>query len=116
MSKIGASEDAIASLRANGNDDMGRASRSSNSTNPAGFSTLSGQQPDGNLDQTLNRGTKESWIYRQGRIPKGIAFQEVRFQFLSKEGYGSGVLQKDSDAMQTLGLAAEIARRDKKLN
>ncbi len=116
MSKIGASEDAIASLRANGNDDMGRAARSSNSTNPAGLSTLSGQQPDENLDQTLNRGTKESWIYRQGRIPKGIAFQEVRFQFLSKEGYGSGVLQKDSDAMQTLGLAAETARRDKKLN
>jgi len=116
MSKIGASEDAIGSLRANGNDDMGRAARSSNSTNPAGLSTLSGQQPDANLDQTLTRGTKESWIYRQGRIPQGIAFQEVRFQFLSKEGYGSGVLQKDSDAMQTLGLAAEIARRDKKLN
>src|SRR5258708_4960209 len=116
LSRIGASEDPIASLRANGNDDMGRAARSSNSTNPAGLSTLSGQQPDENLDRTLSRGTKESWIYRQGRIPKGIAFQEVRFQFLSKEGYGSGVLQRDSDAMQTLGLAAEIARRDKKLN
>jgi GWxTD domain-containing protein len=99
MAKIGASEDAIGSLRANGNDDMGRAARSSNSANPAGLSTLSGQQPDGNLDQALNRGTKESWIYRQGRIPNGIAFQEVRFQFLSKEGYGSGVLQKDPDAM-----------------
>jgi GWxTD domain-containing protein len=116
MSRIGASEDAIGSLRANGNDDMGRAARSSNSTNPAGLSTLSGQQPDANLDQTLNRGTKESWIYRQGRLPSGIAFQEVRFQFMSKEGYGSGVLQKDPDAMQTLGLAADIARRDKKLN
>jgi hypothetical protein len=116
MSKIGASEDAIASLRANGNDDMGRAARSSNSTNPAGFSTLSGQQPDENLDQTLNRGTKESWVYRQGRIPKGIAFQEVSFQFLTKQGYGTAVLQKDSEPMQTLGLSAEIARRDKKLN
>jgi GWxTD domain-containing protein len=116
MSKIGASEDAIASLRANGNDDMGRAARSSNSTNPAGISTLSGQQPDDNLDQTLNRGTKESWVYRQGRIPQGIAYQEVRFQFLSKEGYGSAVLQKDSEPMQTLGLAADFARRDKKLN
>jgi GWxTD domain-containing protein len=116
MSKIGSSEDAIANLRANGNDDMGRGARSSISTNPDGFKTLTGQQPEEDLDHTLNRGTKESWIYRQDRIPKGIAFQEVRFQFLSKEGYGSAVLQKDSEPMQTLGLAAEIARRDKKLN
>jgi len=116
MSKIGASEDALSTLRANGNDDMGRAARSSNSTNPSGLSTLSGQRPDDNLDQTLNRGTKESWVYRQGRIPQGIGYQEVRFQFLTKEGYGSAVLQKDSEAMQTLGLAADLARRDKKLN
>ena len=88
----------------------------SNSTNPAGLSTLSGQRPDDNLDQTLNRGTKESWIYRQGRIPQGVGYQEVRFQFLTKEGYGSAVLQKDSEPMQTLGIAADIARRDRKLN
>jgi GWxTD domain-containing protein len=116
MSKIGASEDAISTLRANGNDDMGRAARSSNSSNPSGLSTISGQRPDDSLDQTLNRGTKESWVYRQGRIPQGVGYQEVRFQFLSKEGYGSAVLQKDSEPMQTLGLAADMARRDKKLN
>ena len=69
-----------------------------------------------NLEQDYNRGNRESWIYKRDRLPKGIAFQEVRVDFVTKQGYGAGVLQKDPQPMQTLGLAAEAARRDKKLN
>ncbi len=116
MSNIGTGEDATAALRARGNDDMGRAAHSSNSTSTAGIATLSGQQTEDNLDQPYNRGTRESWIYRQERLPKGIAFHEVPFNFTTKQGYGTGVLQKDSEPMQTLSMAVEIARRDKKLN
>ena len=36
--------------------------------------------------------------------------------FLTKTGYGTGILQKDPQPVQTLGFAADAARRDKKLN
>ncbi|HSY52107.1 MAG TPA: GWxTD domain-containing protein [Thermoanaerobaculia bacterium] len=116
MSNLGTNDDAMASMRANGNDDINRASHSSNSTSPTGIAALTGVQPEDNLDQAYTRGTAESWVYRQDRIPKGVAFQEVHFQFQSKKGYGTGVLQKDPQPMQMLGMAVDIARRDKKLN
>jgi GWxTD domain-containing protein len=61
-------------------------------------------------------GQRESWYYRKGRIPVGVPFPEVRFDFVTKEGYGSNVLQKDAEPMQTFGRATDTARRDKKLN
>jgi GWxTD domain-containing protein len=115
-SNLSTSDDAMASLRKNGNSDISNGIRSSNSTSTAGFAAMTGQQPEDNLDQAYNRGTRESWVYRQDRIPKGIAFQEVHFQFQTKQGYGTGVLQKDAEPMQTLGLAVDVARRDKQLN
>jgi GWxTD domain-containing protein len=116
MSNLSTNDDPMASLRVNGNEDVKGAAHSSNSTNPTGISAMTGQQPEDNLDQPYTRGRAESWIYRQDRIPKGIAFQEVHFQFLSKKGYGTGVLQKDPQPMQMLSMAVDIARRDKKLN
>jgi len=116
MGNLNTSDDAMASMRVNGNDDINKAMHSSNSTSTSGMASISGQQPEDNLDQAYTRGTREAWIYRQDRIPKGIAFQEVHFQFQSKKGYGTGVLQKDPQPMQTLGFAVDIARRDKKLN
>ncbi len=112
---LSTSDDALASIRANGNDDINKAVHSSNSTSNAAFASMSGQRPEDNLDQAYTRGTRESWVYRQDRIPKGIRYQEVRFNFLTKSGYGSGVLQKDSEPMTTLGQAAEIARAEKRL-
>jgi GWxTD domain-containing protein len=116
MGNLSTSDDAMASIRVNGNDDINRAAHSSNSTSTSGMAAMSGQQPEDNLDQAYTRGTRESWIYRQDRIPKGIAFQEVHFQFQSKKGYGSAVLQKEPQPMQTLGMAVDIARREKRLN
>lgn len=69
-----------------------------------------------NLENPYDTGTRESWIYRQDRLPKGIAFQEVRFEFVTKEGYGTGVLQKDPQPMQLLGQAAQVDRDAKRLN
>jgi GWxTD domain-containing protein len=68
------------------------------------------------LQQRGGQGQRESWYYRPGRIPAGVPYREVRFDFMTKEGYGTAVLQKDPEPMQTLGIAAESARRDKKLN
>jgi len=68
------------------------------------------------LERRGSRGQRESWYYRTGRIPAGVPFREVRFDFITKEGYGTSVMQKDSEPMQTLGIAVDAARRDKKLN
>jgi GWxTD domain-containing protein len=68
------------------------------------------------LERPGSRGQRESWYYRPGRIPAGVPFPEVRFDFITKEGYGTSVMQKDSQPMQTLGIAADAARREKKLN
>ncbi len=68
------------------------------------------------LERKGSHGQIESWYYRPGRIPAGVPFHEVRFDFMTKEGYGTSVMQKDSEPMQTLGIAAETARRDKRLN
>jgi hypothetical protein len=40
----------------------------------------------------------------------------VQFDFLTKEGYGTGVLQKDPQPLTTLGKAVEISRLNKRLN
>jgi GWxTD domain-containing protein len=68
------------------------------------------------LERQGSRGQRESWYYRPGRIPAGVPFREVRFDFMTKEGYGTSVMQKDPEPMQTLGVAAEMTRREKKLN
>jgi GWxTD domain-containing protein len=116
MSNIGTSDDAMSALRASGNSDINQGVHTSNSSNASGIAAVSGAKREDNLDQAYNRGTRESWIYRRDRIPKSIAFQEVRFDFLTKPGYGSGVLQKDPQQMQTLGQAADSARAAKQLN
>ena len=68
------------------------------------------------LERQGHHGQRESWYYRPGRIPAGVPFPEVRIDFITKEGYGTSVLQKDPAPMQTLGIAADAVRRDKKLN
>lgn len=113
MGNVGSNDDTMSALRARGNADMdvglvGPSRR--------GMSTAQKiQKPTDNLEQDYNRGGRESWIYRQDRMPKDVPFHEVRFDFLSKQGYGAGVLQKESQSMQTLGRAIDAALRDKKL-
>ena len=111
---LSSSDDVMANLRAAGNQDMGRAVRGSNST--GGFGTITGTKPTDNLESDAKRGVREAWYYRRARIPKELVYQELRFDFITKEGYGTGVLQKDAQPMQALGQAAEVARKDKALH
>lgn len=115
-SNISTSGDAMATLRAKGNDDMGRAARTSGATSTASLAAISDHPPDDHLDQDYNRGTSETWVYRKDRLPQGTPFQEARFSFLTREGYGSGVLQKEPEPMKTLSLAVDTALHEKKLN
>jgi GWxTD domain-containing protein len=69
-----------------------------------------------NLETDSRRAKREAWYYRAGRLPHDVPYKEVKFEFITKEGYGTAVLQKESEPMQTLGIAADAARRNKKLN
>lgn len=91
---LGAEDDAVNQLRSNGRYVVGGPS----------------------LQRQGAIGQRESWYYRPGRIPAGVPFPEVRFDFITKEGYGTSVMQKDSEPMQTLGVATDAVRRTLKLN
>jgi GWxTD domain-containing protein len=47
----------------------------------------------------------EVWHYRREVLPKGVPFQQVDFQFVTKQGYGENVLQRDSTVVNTLDAA-----------
>lgn len=68
------------------------------------------------LDNVVSQNSRISWIYRKDRIPATIPFNEVRFDFVTRPGYGTGVLQKDDQPMQTLGRATDLAKEQKRLN
>ena len=53
----------------------------------------------------------EVWHYLRENLPKEIPYQEVAFQFVTKQGYGKNVLQRDSAALATLARAVEATRK-----
>jgi GWxTD domain-containing protein len=54
-------------------------------------------------ETTANR--VETWHYRREVLPKGVPFQQVDFDFVTKKGYGSDVLNRDANVVNTLGAA-----------
>lgn len=73
--------------------------------NPDGTKTIRLQPRDGLTAQTL-QGTREIWYYRRDRLPKIVRFTEVDFEFITKKGFGTAVLQRDHQALTTLEEAA----------
>ena len=58
--------------------------------------------------QTL-QGTREIWYYRRDRLPKQVRFTEVNFEFLTRNGIGTAVLQRDHEILTTLDQVARAA-------
>ena len=54
-------------------------------------------------DSSTNR--VETWHYRRELLPKAVPFQQVDFQFVTKQGYGEDVLQRDANVANTLNAA-----------
>ena len=54
-----------------------------------------------------NMNYQEVWHYRRDLLPKGVSYIQVDAVFLTKKGYGSNVLQRDSDILTTLGAAKQ---------
>jgi GWxTD domain-containing protein len=57
--------------------------------------------------------TVEVWHYRRELLPKGAPYQQVDFQFLTKPGYGTNVLQREAEVANTLEAAQRLAEPGK---
>lgn len=51
---------------------------------------------------------REVWHYRRELLPRGLPYQQVDLEFITRKGYGFNVLQRNSDALATI----EAARRN----
>lgn len=118
QSQIGSSEDVMGQLRANGNSQGlgGFSAPGVRGTANSIAGSVSSPTKEDNLEADNMKARREAWYYRPGRIPQGVPYKEVRFDFVSKAGYGTGVLKKDPQPMQTFGIVVEAARRDRRLN
>ena len=63
---------------------------------------------------SMNEATKnwrEVWHYRRELLPKGIPYHQVDFEFVTKDGYGSNVLQRETQVLDTLEKAKARLRQ-----
>jgi GWxTD domain-containing protein len=72
------------------------------------------------IDKVTGPGTKlneaaknwrEVWHYRHELLPKGIPYHQVDFEFVTKDGYGENVLQRDTQVLDTLEKAKSLLHR-----
>ncbi len=55
---------------------------------------------------------RETWHYRKEMLPKGVRYQQVDIEFVTKSGYGVNVLQPATQTVATL----EAARGEPRQN
>jgi len=48
---------------------------------------------------------REVWHYRQELLPRGVPYQQVDFEFITRKGYGKNILQRDEAALNTVDAA-----------
>jgi GWxTD domain-containing protein len=48
---------------------------------------------------------REVWHYRRELLPKRAPYQQVDFEFITKQGYGGNVLQRDPQVLNTIDAA-----------
>ncbi len=53
----------------------------------------------------------ESWTYLRGDLPKAIPYQELKVQFVTKEGYGKNVLQREPNVVTAIERAKKVDRQ-----
>jgi len=71
------------------------------------------------IDQATGSGTRvndaapnwrEVWHYRREHLPREIPYLQVDFDFVTKQGYGENVLQRDTQVLDTLERAKSKLR------
>jgi GWxTD domain-containing protein len=51
---------------------------------------------------------REVWHYRKELLPKGVGYQQVDVEFITKKGYGLNVMQRDHSTLATLEAARKV--------
>ena len=54
----------------------------------------------------------ESWTYLRAELPKPVPYQELKVQFVTKEGYGKNVLQREPMVVTAIEQVRKAARSD----
>jgi GWxTD domain-containing protein len=71
------------------------------------------------VDQTMGPGKtaleaghnwREVWHYRKELLPAGVPYQQVDFEFITKRGYGTNVLQRLPPVLTTIDIAKQRMR------
>ena len=112
--RIGAKEDRSedAGMSSVGDHDSFIAQKQMIASSPSG-KVLTSQLASKN-DQYTGPGTEaaqstldyqEVWHFRKELLPKGVSYLEVDAVFVTKKGYGTDVLQRESDILTTLSAA-----------
>ena len=65
------------------------------------------QPARGTVSEAANN-MREVWHYRKELLPKGVGYNQVDFEFITKKGYGVNVMQRDPVAMATLEVARAV--------
>ena len=55
--------------------------------------------------QDTSENWREIWHYRRELLPKSLSYQQVDVEFITRKGYGVGVLQREPVALATLDAA-----------
>jgi hypothetical protein len=58
----------------------------------------------------------ETWHYLRADLPKNVPYQELAPQFVTKEGYGKNVLQREPIVLTALERAKKLARTGDAVN
>ena len=56
---------------------------------------------------------REVWHYRREHLPAGVPYLQVDFDFVTKQGYGENVLQRETQVLDTLDRAKNRLRERK---
>jgi GWxTD domain-containing protein len=48
---------------------------------------------------------REVWHYRRELLPKGLPYGQVDFEFITRQGYGKNVLQREAASLNTIDAA-----------
>jgi GWxTD domain-containing protein len=56
-------------------------------------------------------GEMEVWYYRGDRVPRGVTFRDLSYEFVTQRAYGKGVLQKEPRELLALRQAAALLRK-----
>ncbi len=105
--------DDAGSAESSGQSRYGRAEQSMAAHGTAGNSKTARISEVSGDGATVGRSASnwiETWHYLRAELPKNVPYQELAPQFVTKEGYGKNVLQREPNVLSALDRAKKLAR------